>query len=68
MRTGWSSTRRLRGAGVVFVRGDIDPPLAIPVGMELHVDGVNRTNLSAGGATVEMVEHVLIALAALDGE
>ena len=52
-------------AGVVFVRGDTDPPMVIPVGMEFHVDAINRTNLSAGGLTVQMVEHVLSALAGL---
>ena len=53
------------GAGVVFVRGDIEPPMVIPVGMDFHVDAINRTNLSAGGLTVQMVEHVLSALAGL---
>ena len=53
------------GTGIVFVhrgRGDA----VIPASITARVDAQRRTNLSAGGASVEMVEHVLAALAALE--
>ena len=53
------------GAGVVFVRGDLDPPVRIAATLESRVDAVNRTNLLAAGARLEMVEHLLSALAGL---
>jgi len=53
------------GAGIVFVRGDLDPPVRIPALLESRVDASSRTNLVAAGARVEMVEHLLSALAGL---
>jgi UDP-3-O-acyl N-acetylglucosamine deacetylase len=49
------------GAGVVFVRGGV----RLPAVVGLRVDAVARTNLEAGGVRLEMVEHLLSALAAL---
>lgn len=53
------------GTGVVFVRGDLDPPVRIAATLESRVDAVSRTNLVASGARLEMVEHLLSALAGL---
>lgn len=53
------------GSGVVFLRGDCHPPVRIAAGLESRVDAVNRTNLVAAGARLEMVEHLLSALAGL---
>jgi UDP-3-O-[3-hydroxymyristoyl] N-acetylglucosamine deacetylase len=50
------------GAGVVFVRDGI----RLPAVVGLRVDAVARTNLEAGGVRLEMVEHLLSALAALE--
>jgi UDP-3-O-acyl N-acetylglucosamine deacetylase len=54
------------GSGVVFVRADLPEPVSIPASVDCRVEASSRTNLSAGGARVEMVEHVLSALAGLD--
>ena len=53
------------GAGVVFVRDDLDVPVRIPVCLGHRVEAVARTNLSVAGVGVQMVEHVLSALAGL---
>jgi UDP-3-O-acyl-N-acetylglucosamine deacetylase len=37
----------------------------VPVSLSNRIEATKRTNLQAGNATVEMVEHVLSALAAL---
>ena len=50
------------GAGVVFVRDGV----RLPAVVGLRVDAVARTNLEAGGVRLEMVEHLLSALAALE--
>jgi len=50
------------GAGVVFVRDGV----RLPAMVGLRVDAVARTNLEAGGVRLEMVEHLLSALAALE--
>jgi UDP-3-O-acyl N-acetylglucosamine deacetylase len=52
-------------AGVVFVRDDLAPPVRIPAALASRVEATARTNLEADGARVEMVEHLLSALAAL---
>ena len=54
------------GAGVAFVREDLVPPVWIPAALASRVDATARTNLEMGGARVEMVEHLLSALAALE--
>ena len=53
------------GAGVVFVRDDLPVPVRIPASVENRIDAVARTNLAVAGVTVQMVEHVLSALAGL---
>ena len=54
------------GTGVVFVRDDPAPPVHVPAVLASRVDATARTNLEAGGGRVEMVEHLLSALAALE--
>jgi UDP-3-O-acyl N-acetylglucosamine deacetylase len=51
--------------GIVFVRHDLPRPARIRATIENRIDAQRRTTLSAGGASVEMVEHVLAALAGL---
>lgn len=53
------------GSGVAFVRRDLFPAVRIPARLERRVDADSRTNLASGAARVEMVEHVLSALAGL---
>lgn len=52
-------------AGIVFVRDDLAPPARIAVALASRIEATARTNLAFGGARVEMVEHLLSALAAL---
>jgi len=52
-------------AGVVFVRSDLDGQPEIPAYVENRIEIPRRTNLVQGSASVEMVEHVLAALAGL---
>ena len=51
--------------GVVFVRSDLSPAVRIPADVSHRVEVPRRTVLSHGGGSVEMVEHVLAALAGL---
>jgi UDP-3-O-acyl N-acetylglucosamine deacetylase len=51
--------------GVVFVRSDLGEPRRIPAVVANRVEIPRRTTLSAGGTTVEMVEHVMASLAGL---
>jgi len=51
--------------GIVFVRTDLDVPLRIPALVENRIEIPRRTTLATGGASVEMVEHVLAALGGL---
>ena len=53
------------GTGVVFVRTDLALPCRIFSRVENRVDVPRRTNLHENGERVEMVEHVLAALAGL---
>ena len=68
----WSGCRNVvelrpapAGAGIVFVRRDLEPAVRIPARLDRRVDAEARTNLVAGAARVEMVEHVLSALSGL---
>jgi len=54
------------GSGVCFVRSDLAAGARVPARVELRVDVPRRTNLRQGRAEVEMVEHVLAALAGLN--
>lgn len=53
------------GSGVTFVRGDLSPAVRVPVTPALRIDVPRRTTLQWRGVRVEMVEHVLAALAGL---
>jgi UDP-3-O-acyl N-acetylglucosamine deacetylase len=52
-------------SGVTFVRHDLGPAARVPVAAAHRVDAPRRTTLETGGVRVEMVEHVLAALAGL---
>jgi len=51
--------------GVVFVRHDLAKPQRIPAVVANRVETPRRTTLRAGGASVEMVEHIMAALAGM---
>lgn len=52
-------------SGIVFVRTDLPGQPRIPAVIQNRVNGPRRTTLVCNGAAVEMVEHVLAALAGL---
>ncbi len=52
--------------GIVFVRTDLDQPQSVAAVVANRVEIPRRTTLHAAGTTVEMVEHVMAALAGLD--
>jgi UDP-3-O-[3-hydroxymyristoyl] N-acetylglucosamine deacetylase len=52
-------------SGIVFVRGDLPHCPRIPATVEHRVEVPLRTTLCCGEASVEMVEHVMSALAGL---
>lgn len=52
-------------SGVAFVRSDLDTPVRVPVSPALRLDMPRRTSLEWRGVRVEMVEHILAALAGL---
>lgn len=51
--------------GITFVRTDLEPQVRIPARVEHRIESPRRTVLSKDGATVEMTEHVMAALAGL---
>jgi UDP-3-O-[3-hydroxymyristoyl] N-acetylglucosamine deacetylase len=51
--------------GIVFVRTDLDPEVQVPARAENVTDTTLCTALSAGGAKVATVEHLMSALAGL---
>jgi UDP-3-O-acyl N-acetylglucosamine deacetylase len=53
------------GTGVTFVRRDLQTKVRIPARPEQRIDMPRRTTLEADGVRVEMVEHILAALAGL---
>jgi UDP-3-O-acyl N-acetylglucosamine deacetylase len=53
------------GSGVVFLRADLPGKPVIPATVASREEASSRTNLASGSARVEMVEHVLSALAGL---
>jgi len=53
------------GTGITFVRDDMGPEASIPGRVEYRTEVPRRTNLSSGGAGVEMVEHIMAALSGL---
>lgn len=52
-------------AGITFVRHDIGAAARIPAAAALRINVPRRTTLELNGVKVEMVEHVLAALAAM---
>ncbi|QDU93387.1 UDP-3-O-acyl-N-acetylglucosamine deacetylase [Lignipirellula cremea] len=52
--------------GVVFVRGDLPQPVRIGVSAAHRLEQPRRTTLTQHGVNVEMVEHILAALLALE--
>jgi UDP-3-O-acyl N-acetylglucosamine deacetylase len=52
-------------AGVVFVRSDLNPAVRIPAAVERRIETPRRTALTLGAGRVEMVEHILAALAGM---
>jgi UDP-3-O-acyl N-acetylglucosamine deacetylase len=52
-------------AGVTFVRCDLSSPVVVPASASLRLDIPLRTTLERNGVRVEMVEHILAALAGL---
>ena len=53
------------GSGITFVRADLSPPVRIPATVAHRIEVPRRTTLTAAGAAVEMVEHLLAACAGL---
>jgi UDP-3-O-acyl N-acetylglucosamine deacetylase len=53
------------GTGVVFVRTDLPSPARIPAQIAQRIESPRRTTLVRNKASVEMVEHILAALAGL---
>jgi UDP-3-O-acyl N-acetylglucosamine deacetylase len=51
--------------GIVFVRSDLPGRPRIPAAVANRIEMPRRTVLRAGGASVEMVEHVMAALAGM---
>ena len=51
--------------GIVFRRTDLEPPVDVPASATNVTETTLGTTLSAGGATVSTVEHLLSALAGL---
>lgn len=53
------------GSGIYFVREDLDPGTRIPAYVGYRLEIPRRSNLERNGIRVEMVEHILAALAGL---
>lgn len=53
-------------SGITFVREDLGADVRIAARVENRIEVPRRTCLEAGGARVEMVEHVLAALAGME--
>ncbi len=51
--------------GIVFFRSDVPQPVATPATVQFRIEAPRRTTLSVRGVAVEMVEHILAALAGL---
>ena len=50
------------GAGIVFVRRDLERPRRISADVRQRIEVPRRTTLAGDGTQVEMVEHILAAL------
>jgi len=53
------------GTGIVFVRSDLPDRPEVPARVDRIVPSERRTTIRQGAATVEMIEHVMAALAGL---
>ena len=53
------------GSGLYFVREDLEGNVRVPAKVEHRIDIPRRSNLELAGVHVEMVEHILAALAGL---
>jgi UDP-3-O-[3-hydroxymyristoyl] N-acetylglucosamine deacetylase / 3-hydroxyacyl-[acyl-carrier-protein] dehydratase len=53
------------GTGVVFVRTDLPDHPAVPARTEMVFPSPRRTTICQGAASVEMIEHVMAALAGM---
>ena len=53
------------GTGIVFVRSDLDSQPRIPATVEYRIEAPRRTVVTHNGATAEMIEHIMAALAGL---
>ncbi|MEM8944704.1 MAG: UDP-3-O-acyl-N-acetylglucosamine deacetylase, partial [Planctomycetota bacterium] len=53
------------GSGITFVREDLGMDARVPANVEHRIEVPRRSNLELGRARVEMVEHILAALAGL---
>lgn len=51
--------------GIAFVRRDLSKPVRIPALVANRIETPRRTTLRAGGASVEMIEHIMAALGGL---
>ncbi len=51
--------------GIVFIRTDLPKAQRIPATVAQRIETPRRTTLRAGNATVEMVEHIMAALAGM---
>ena len=51
--------------GIVFVRVDCAPKVRIPARVDFRIDDLRRTSIARNGVRVEMIEHVMAALAAM---
>src|SRR5687767_12092179 len=52
--------------GIVFVRQDLQPAVQIQAVVANRIETPRRTTLSRGGSSVEMIEHIMAALAGLE--
>ena len=52
--------------GIVFVRQDLQPAVQIPAVVANRIETPRRTTLTRAGGRVEMVEHIMAALAGLE--
>jgi len=53
------------GTGITFVRVDLDYNARVPAQVQYRLDVPRRTNLRCGQVQVDMVEHIMAALAGL---
>ena len=52
-------------SGITFVRTDLDTPVRIKADVDYRIESPRRTVLNHNGTNVEMIEHIMSALAGL---